>query len=81
MSEYEEVRSKFAATAAEDLKPLTDEAARAIGAEDTEAKEYLGLFLAKAWMAGAQAGQDEVLAQAAEQGYNVKVDVLRPDQG
>jgi hypothetical protein len=78
MSDYDDLMQKYAGTAAEDLKPLTEQAAQAVGVSDTAAKEQLGLFLAKAWMAGAMAGQDEMVAQAKEQGYNVDVSALKP---
>jgi hypothetical protein len=67
-----DLAQKYAAAATEDVYPLLDEAAEAIGADDAT-RERLGKFLAQAWVAGAAAAsRDEAVAKASRIGQDVK---------
>lgn len=78
MADQPDVSHNLTTAAAQDLRPLVKAAAEALDL-DQQRTERLGEFMAKAWMAGAQAGQAEMVAQAAEQGANVSVTPVRAD--
>ena len=80
MADYEDLLDKFASAAAQDLPPLRRALADRLGATPGD-REVIDEFLMRAWMAGAHAGQMEVLAQTIEQGTNVEHRVLRPPPG
>jgi hypothetical protein len=78
MSEHDElVRNMFTAAAA-DLRPLLNEAGEQL---DLTVGQVMGLghFLSTAWVAGAKAGQAEMMAQAIEQGVDVRPRLARRD--
>ena len=79
MPDPREELAKLASTAAVDLEPLIDQAASELGLEGEHKKERVGALLARAWMDGAQAGQDEMIRQTRAQGVAVEEQVLRPD--
>lgn len=81
MSDYEDLMRNYATHAEQALAPVIREAAAQLGIEDEHAMlEVLGEAMARAYMAGVDAGQSEVMAQAAEQGFNVNLTHLRaPD--
>jgi hypothetical protein len=66
------MQARYAQRAAPALKRLSEEAAKALKLARQVEREQLGLYLARAWMDGAMAGQDETLDQTAEQGYIVR---------
>lgn len=78
MSDYEDLLHNYATHAAQALPPITRDLASALGIpEDDERIGVLGESLARAYMAGAEAGQSETMAQAAEQGFSISVEQLR----
>jgi hypothetical protein len=76
MPDYGHLMRNFATAAAQDLKPLIAEASEALGTDEKQT-EVLGDFMARSWMAGAMAGQSEMVAQAIEQGANVSNEMVR----
>jgi hypothetical protein len=83
MPDYSDLLKNYTSAARQDLPPLIGELAEALGVdEDRATVEIIGGVLARAWMAGAAAGQAEVLAQAVEKGLPVQQEMLRaPDDG
>ena len=79
-ADYEALLDRFASAAARDLPPLRRELSERIGATAAEAEVIHDVVL-RAWMAGAHAGQMEVLAQTIEQGAELDHRVLRPPSG
>lgn len=79
MADYDEMMRGFTAAGAAELKPLIAEAAEALRL-DADDVLRLGGFISKAWMDGAMAGQDSMLAQAAEQGFVVENRMIRGPQ-
>ncbi|MGO8907053.1 MAG: hypothetical protein ACLQMH_15740 [Solirubrobacteraceae bacterium] len=75
MSDHEDLKARYEAIAAKDLTALADEAAQSLDLDTREA-EQLGLLLARAWMAGATAGQDEMIRQADSQGFKINTEVV-----
>jgi hypothetical protein len=68
----------YASAGAQDLPPLIEKAADALGiAGKTEKVETLGEALATAYMAGINRDEAEIMAQAAEQRFNTTVDQQR----
>jgi hypothetical protein len=81
MPDYADLMRNFATAAAQDLKPLIAEAAESLHT-DEEQTAVLGGLMARSWMAGAMAGQSEMVAQAIEQGANVSNEMIRaPREG
>jgi hypothetical protein len=78
MPEYGDLLRNYSTAAAQDLKPMIREAATALGLEGDRLIQALGGFMARAWMAGALAGQSEMVAQAIDQGAQVDQTMLRP---
>ena len=65
----------YASAGAQDLPPLIEKAADALGITgETEKVETLGEALARADI---NRGEAEIMAQAAEQGFNITVDQQR----
>jgi hypothetical protein len=80
MSEHDDLLHNMFTAAAADLRPLLDEAAEQL--ELTVGQVVgLGHFLGTAWVAGAKAGQAEMMAQAIEQGIEVRPQVASRDDG
>lgn len=78
VSDYEDLLRNYTTHAAGALPPIIEDAASRLGVQDDPAKvEALGEALARAYMAGADAGQSEVLAQAAEQGVPFTLNQLK----
>jgi hypothetical protein len=78
MSEHDDLLHNMFTAAAADLRPLLDEAGEQL--ELTVGQVIaLGHFLGTAWVAGAKAGQAEMMAQAIEQGIDVRSHVARRD--
>jgi hypothetical protein len=78
MSDYSELMKNYASAGAQDLPPLIEKAADALGITgETEKVETLGEALVRAYMAGINRGEAEIMAQAAEQGFNITVDQQR----
>lgn len=72
LPDYERLMHSMGPAAAQDINSLQRDLAKTLGVEnDDEAVGQIAWGLAKAWMAGAQAGQVEVVAEAIEQGANV----------
>jgi hypothetical protein len=78
VSDYDDLQQRYAGVAAEDLKPIIEDAATLLGVDTPSTVEQLGVLFARAWMAGAQAGQDEMVDQAAEGGLIIERVVLKP---
>jgi hypothetical protein len=76
MTDYDEMMLKLSTAAAEELRPLIAEAAEVLAVREEDMPD-LGGFLTKAWMDGAMAGQEAMVAQAAEQGFAVENRMLR----
>jgi hypothetical protein len=78
MSEHDElVRNTFTAATA-DLRPPLNEAGEQLDLTVGQVID-LGHFLSTAWVAGAKAGQAEMMAQAIEQGIDVRPQLARRD--
>jgi len=69
MPDYEGVLDNMVSAASIDLRSLVTEAGDELGLDVFEVVKF-GRFLAAAWVAGAKAGQAEMVAQAIEQGVD-----------
>jgi hypothetical protein len=79
MSEHDDLLHNMCTAAAADLRPLLNEAGEQL--ELTVGQVIsLGHFLGTAWVAGAKAGQAEMMAQAIEQGIDVRPHRARRDE-
>jgi hypothetical protein len=78
MSDYDDLMHNYQTAAAQDLPPLIEKAATALGITDDEQRGILGSALLEAWMDGAHAGQAEVVAQAVEQGLDPEHLIVNP---
>jgi hypothetical protein len=78
MSEHDDLLHNMFTAAAADLRPLLDEAGEQL---ELTVGQVIGLghFLGTAWVAGAKAGQAEMMAQAIEQGIDVQSHVASRD--
>jgi hypothetical protein len=81
MGGFDDLSRNYATHGAQWLPPIIEEAAEALGISDEATKATLGGYIAKGYMAGIDAGQSEIMAQAAEQGYDISVDHQRPRDG
>jgi hypothetical protein len=77
MPDFDELSHNLAKVASDDVNALLPEAAEAVDADE----EKLAYFLAKAWMAGAHAGQVEVVAQMNEKGIKADIKMIRAPRG
>jgi hypothetical protein len=71
MSEHDDLLHNMFTAAATDLPPLLNEAGEQLNLTVSQVMS-LGHFLNSAWIAGAKAGQAEMMAQAIEQGIDVQ---------
>jgi len=76
MSEYAERLENYSTAAAPVINRLSRDGVEALSLADAQVPE-LNALLAAAFMEGVQAGEAEVLAVAAEQGIDVKIEKLR----
>ena len=67
MSEFADLAHNYATHAAQWPNPIIEQAARDFGFTEQTQKEQLGYWIAKGYMAGLDARQSEMMAQAAEQ--------------
>jgi len=77
MSEHDDLRHRYATGARQALPPILAAAATSLGLEDDAQRQTLGDALARAYMAGASAGQAEIMAQAVEQGFDININQRR----
>ncbi|WP_205698527.1 hypothetical protein [Conexibacter sp. SYSU D00693] len=75
MPEFGDLLRNYTSHAGQALPPIIARAAASLGIEedDERARGLLAVALAQAYLAGADAGQTEVLAQAVEQGVDINV--------
>lgn len=71
MSEYEGMLHNMVTAASTDLRSLVTEVGDEFDLSIAEVIQ-MGRFLTAAWIAGAKAGQAEMVAQAIEQGIDVR---------
>lgn len=79
MSEHDDLLHNMFTAASADLRPLLNEAGEQL---ELTVGQVIGLghFLGTAWIAGAKAGQAEMMAQAIEQGIDVQPRVACRDE-
>jgi hypothetical protein len=79
MSEHDDLVHNMFTAASADLRPLLNEAGEQL---ELTVGQVIGLghFLSSAWVAGAKAGQAEMMAQAVEQGIDVRAGFARRDE-
>jgi uncharacterized membrane protein len=76
MPGYDDLLRNYETDAAQQLGPILRETAAELGL-DREGIERLNWAVARAYLAGVAAGQSEVIAQALEQGVELKQRHLR----
>jgi len=72
-----ELGEAYKAAAERDVQPLISEAAASFGVDTIAGREQLGEFLARAWMAGTRAAQDEQISAAARLSIDTEAAVSR----
>jgi len=73
VSDLDDLRHRYATDARQALPPILDAVASSLGIDDDAQREALGEALARAYQAGASAGQAEIMAQAVEQGFDINI--------
>lgn len=72
----DELRATYESHAKHALPPIAQDAAALFGLTTEEDLGALGVLLARAFLAGANAGESEVMAQAISRGVNLRVSQL-----
>lgn len=81
VSNYDDVLGKFKSHAAIALPPIVREASTRFQLSNESEIDAIGMFLARAYMAGVDAGMTEAAAQVVAQGRDVQVKRLSSSDG
>lgn len=78
MADYDDLLENYASKAAQEIPPVQKRLADALDvADDDEKLKLIGGALAELFMRGVEAGEAEIQAQTAEQGFNITTTKLR----